>query len=135
MFDVWGAQGLPSREAGNLVSSTKKLRNLVAELSNMLSCTEKTNKPLLCRVGDDIEIIHRGFEQILHHLEERVKCPENTIDSYISSVSKQGVLHRATFDYSKAGKLLPIHCGHSGLFTQEEKYHYERHLVNVHFIQ
>lgn len=114
--------------AKSVVSLTKSTKILESILNNQ----QNASNPLIQEICKDIEKVYSCLIKLLRHMEDRNENVQT--ESQSSMISSQGLTNRTCFEYTKAGFLLPLYCGHSGSYSTSEKSQYEKHLVNVKFI-
>ena len=78
------------------------------------------------RIWETLSSIYCTLEKILENLQEKIHRP---LMETIKSEDNANCV-----DFSSAGNLISINCGHSGQFNHMEKSLYENHLLNAGFL-
>ena len=135
VLDVWGSYDGNSTDIQNSrAKSLSKVQNTIEELQAIYRENEHVTNPLLVQLFLQVQTIIQNLTKILHFLEERNQSSTGKSSSLASTLPEKSVC-KVIMEYSKAGYLIPISCGHSGPFNSPEKLLYEAHLIRVRFFK
>ena len=121
VLDIWGScSKMGNRKETNHIKSVNEIRNCLQEIQNILEEYEKSENSVVQEVFKDVNTVFNVLIEVLGYMEERCGLSSNleiTIDRMIS-------------EYSCAGELIPITCGHLGSLSQPEKYQLSKYLLS-----
>ena len=133
VLDVWGSfDGNNSDLQTSRSKSVQKVTATVEELQSIYRENEHVTNPLLVQLFLQVQTIVQSLIKIAHFLEERM---QTTKSGSLASTQPERTVCKVITEYSKAGYLIPLTCGHSGPFNAPEKLLYEAHLVRVRFFK
>ena len=120
-LDIWGSSVKASEEMlSSHMKAVNTIRGCLQEMQEIQEEYEKSENVLVKQVFKDINTIFNVLIEILGFLEERCGISSDLDET----------INRPQTDYQKAGILIPVHCGHSGLLNPAEKYLFSKHLLN-----
>jgi hypothetical protein len=128
VLDVWGSclNTPPLGLVQNREVTAERLTKCEFELRSLVAECEFLKNPTVVSVCNDITVLVESFAKLVEHLADS--------QSVISEAPEQPLNSRASIDYSRAGYLLPLNCGHSGPFSSIEKSAYKAHLLHLGFL-
>lgn len=118
-LDIWGS-GLviPGEKLTSHMKSVNSIRSGLQEIQSILDEYEKSENIIIQQVFKDINIVFNAFIEILGAMEERCGISSDLDET----------LDKIQIDYSKAGVLIPLSCGHSGMLNSAEKYFLSKYI-------
>lgn len=131
VLDVWGSYDniRPSEFELTRALAIDRARKCAGELQNLTAEHESyMSNALINDVCKDIGVLSSCFLKIASCLESHLSKISEASSSTLSSYS------RVAIDFSRAGLLVPLSCGHSGPFNIAERTLYEEHLIRIGFI-
>lgn len=77
----------------------------------------------------------KGIERIFLKLHSSLEIQNLYENKSVSQGENENLSSRANIDFSKAGYLIPLACGHSGHYEDAERLLLEEHLHRVGFLE
>mmetsp|Transcript_10514 Transcript_10514/g.10507 ORF Transcript_10514/g.10507 Transcript_10514/m.10507 type:complete len:199 (+) Transcript_10514:1518-2114(+) len=136
VFEIWGSfLPLIPEINGHRARTIQKIKNTVEELETIYVEYEIISNPIIVTICTKIKTLEKLLYKILDYLESN--HPSHTKN--LSQISTDVLITttataRSFYDYSKAGYLIPLACGHSGHYGDAEKLLLEEHLSRVGFL-
>jgi hypothetical protein len=91
----------------------EKLSKLLPRLEELGKNSDLLRQPMVIQIVKDITQTHHFLQQVFIHMARDM--PQYNPDRH--------------------GYLLPLSCGHNGVFSHAELAVYEQHLVNINFVK
>jgi hypothetical protein len=124
VLEVWGSySNITSLDLDQTRQiAAERLRVCADALKKIAVEFEASTNPLVLALCRDVTGIEGCFSKVVAYLESHRSVRETPSES------------RPAIDYTAAGHLVPLNCGHSGPFSVPEKMLYEDHLIRIGFI-
>ncbi|OMJ81033.1 hypothetical protein SteCoe_18596 [Stentor coeruleus] len=120
VLDIWGSSLKSSEEKlSSHIKSITTIRSCLQEMQTIQEEYEKSENLIIQQVFKDFNTIFNIFIEILGFMEDRCGLSSDL------DISED----RNNCEYSTAGTLIPLSCGHSGTLNPAEKYMFSKCLL------
>ena len=119
-LDIWGSSLKASEERTSAhMKCINIIRTCLLEIENIQNEYEKSENIIVQQVFKDVNTIFNVLVEVLGFMEERCGISSDLDET----------IDKSHVDYHKAGILIPLNCGHSGLLNPSEKFIFSKHLL------
>lgn len=118
-LDIWGSSIKASEDRLSChMKALNTIKRCLQEIQSIQEKHEKSESIIVKQVFKDVNIVFNILIELMGHLEERCGISSDLDET----------MNRIQPDYQKAGLLIPLQCGHSGILNPMEKHAFTRHL-------
>ena len=130
VLDIWGSfvPILPGDLDKSHERAIEKVKQSVEELDALFKENQHSIDQVIIDICRQVKILQNSLVEVLHYLEEQPSNPKLSVSESQNSTFLTG---RGNIEYSRAGYLIPLSCGHSGHYNPPEKLLLQAHLTRA----
>ncbi|CAG9310833.1 unnamed protein product [Blepharisma stoltei] len=133
VLEIWGSYLPLNPDINDYAGRTiQKIKNTIEEMESIYAEYEIISNPTVVIICNEIKAVEKLLYKILDYFQTNSSHQMKAISQISSEIL---TTTSRTNDFSRAGYLIPISCGHSGNYDDAEKLLLEEHLIQVGFIK